>query len=361
MIVARTIIETTTLFDVFIQNISPTFIIASRNAGYISFDGYLHSVASSLAEFHDPLLLHSIVDSDAVTPIHVASAPGSTLSLSYRFSCHTRFASEQFVEYITCALNEYGDASASATIEPALGAWTARADTMPNAVAKSLKPAPLKPKVRAIASVAVADPFSPNVSNLLAASRPSQIASTAGSAPSQTSSLSVISSHFASTALVPLSESSIVAPTVTQVGFTQNTIASLTSPPTATEPITDVFRFSSGPLTSSASLSSDAPSCRLYFCPSNIPYRLVESRIQPHHNRPRPLSPFNTRRCAFSTSTTSQTTLTSIVSASPTSRIFVAKPATAWYMAFTFGARRISRLALSPTSSPTSSPPSARS
>ena len=120
--VARVPLDATFLFEVHIQNISPTFIYEAREAGYVSFDGYLYSVASSHADFHGPLLLHSIVATDVnVAVIHVVSATGSTQTLGYRFRCHTRFASERFVEYITLASNEYRDAAASATLEPALG------------------------------------------------------------------------------------------------------------------------------------------------------------------------------------------------------------------------------------------------
>ena len=66
-------------FDVLIQNMSPTFIYEAREAGYVSFDGYFHSVASSHADFHGPFLIHSIVASDVnVAAIHVTSATGSS-------------------------------------------------------------------------------------------------------------------------------------------------------------------------------------------------------------------------------------------------------------------------------------------
>ena len=88
----------------------------------ISFDGYLTFVASYLADIHGLLLVHSIVASDVnVSTIHVAFAKGLIPTLGYRFRCHTRFAAERFVEYITRASNEYRDVAATAIIEFALG------------------------------------------------------------------------------------------------------------------------------------------------------------------------------------------------------------------------------------------------
>ena len=50
--VARFRIDAASLFEVLIQNISPPFIYDAREASYVSFDGYLTSVASSFADFH---------------------------------------------------------------------------------------------------------------------------------------------------------------------------------------------------------------------------------------------------------------------------------------------------------------------
>ena len=102
--VARLRLDAIFIFEIHIQNISPTFIYEAREAGYLSFDGYLHSLASSHANFHRFLLLRSVVESDVnVTLIHVASATGSTQTLRYRFRCHTRFAAKRLVKYITRA------------------------------------------------------------------------------------------------------------------------------------------------------------------------------------------------------------------------------------------------------------------
>ena len=91
-----------------------------------------------------------------------------------------RFAAERLIEYITRASDEFRDATATATILPALGVWTARADTLFAYVAGFFEPPPSEPRVRALVSVAVADSSTPSVSSLLSAARPPHVATTAG-------------------------------------------------------------------------------------------------------------------------------------------------------------------------------------
>ena len=127
------------------------------------------------------LFFYSIVASDVnVAVIHVASATGSTQTLGYRLRCHTRFAAERLVEYITRASNEFHDAAATATIEPALGPWTTRFAKLPTHVAGFFEPPPFEPRVQAVASISAADSSTPNVSSLPATSSLAHVTTTAG-------------------------------------------------------------------------------------------------------------------------------------------------------------------------------------
>ena len=94
--------------------------------------------------------------------------------------CHTRFAAERLIEYITLASDEFRDAAATGTIQPALCAGMARDDTLLAYAAGFYESPTYESRVRAVSYVAVADSFTPSVSSLLAAARPQHVVTTAG-------------------------------------------------------------------------------------------------------------------------------------------------------------------------------------